>query len=113
MISSKVCTCKKLKIILSIEALFSKVSIKPAKDINDFALPLKQTETGPLKNIKDPKKYGGYTDLSFSCFTIFKSDGKEGNVIYTLIAIPGIVQKLNISYDIEHDSTGEKRMQGD
>lgn len=75
--------------------LFKKTSIKPAKDINDFALPLKQTENGPLRNIKDPKKYGGYTDLSFSCFTIFKSDGKEGNIIYTLIAIPGIVQKLN------------------
>ena len=64
--------------------LFAKESIKPARDVQEGALPLKKN--GLLNDIK---KYGGYSDLSFGSYMLVESDSKKGKK-YSIETIPTI-----------------------
>lgn len=64
--------------------LFAKESIKPARDAQEGALPLKKN--GLLNDIK---KYGGYSDLSFGSYMLVESDSKKGKK-YSIETIPTI-----------------------
>ena len=71
--------------------LFSKVSIKPAKDLNNFALPIKNSSSLKGSNLSNYNKYGGYSDLKFSYYQLVEYIDKN-NKSYSIVSYPSVFE---------------------
>lgn len=70
-------------------SLFSKITIKPHDEINEFAWPLKSVGNKAFLNTK---VYGGYTNLSFGYYSLYESLDRKNEKCFTLCAIPTILR---------------------
>ncbi len=72
--------------------LFSKVSLKPANQLNKTALSMKNSIKINKPDLTDYSKYGGYSDLSFNKYMLVKGYDKKNKEKILLVTYPSIYE---------------------